>query len=59
MLIQDCELEIMKIINEKLKSAKSYKHCFKVLPPKNRRTITEDSLLSFWDNEYDEVWNEC
>ena len=31
----------------------------KVQVLESRRTITEDSLASFWDNEYDEVWNEC
>jgi hypothetical protein len=31
----------------------------KVQALESRRTITEDSLLSFWDNEYDEAWNEC
>ncbi|AKB77809.1 hypothetical protein MSHOH_1326 [Methanosarcina horonobensis HB-1 = JCM 15518] len=31
----------------------------KIQALESRRTITEDSLLSFWDNEYDEAWNEC
>lgn len=31
----------------------------KVQALESRRTITEDSLSSFWDNEYDEAWNEC
>ncbi|AKB24954.1 hypothetical protein MSMTP_1485 [Methanosarcina sp. MTP4] len=31
----------------------------KVQAFESRRTITEDSLASFWDNEYDEAWNEC
>lgn len=31
----------------------------KVQVLESRRTITEDSLSSFWDNEYDEAWNEC
>ncbi|MFY1112328.1 MAG: hypothetical protein AB3K77_11690 [Methanosarcinaceae archaeon] len=31
----------------------------KVKALESRRNITEDSLASFWDNEYDEAWNEC
>jgi hypothetical protein len=31
----------------------------KVQALESRKTITEDSLASFWDNEYDEAWNEC
>lgn len=31
----------------------------KVQALESKRTITEDSLTSFWDNEYDEAWNEC
>jgi hypothetical protein len=31
----------------------------KVQALESRRTITEDSLSSFWDNEYDEAWNKC
>jgi hypothetical protein len=45
----------MKTIEEQLKSTKSDKHYPEVSSQKNRRTITEDSLMSFWDNEYDEA----
>jgi len=31
----------------------------KIKALESRRTTTEDSLMSFWDNEYDEAWNEC
>ncbi|HII00710.1 TPA: hypothetical protein HA351_03335 [Methanosarcinaceae archaeon] len=31
----------------------------KVKALESKRTITEDSLASFWDNEYDEAWNKC
>jgi hypothetical protein len=31
----------------------------KIKALESRRTTPEDSLMSFWDNEYDEAWNEC
>ena len=31
----------------------------KIQALESKRTTTEDSLSSFWDNEYDEAWNEC
>ncbi|MDQ1252196.1 MAG: hypothetical protein QG646_1314 [Euryarchaeota archaeon] len=31
----------------------------KIKALESRRNTTEDSLMSFWDNEYDEAWNEC
>jgi hypothetical protein len=53
----------MKIIEELLKHVRNCKYFQKFHLRKIRkllqRTITEGSLLSFWDNEYDEVWNEC
>jgi hypothetical protein len=48
----------MKFIEERLKNTND-KDYPEVPSMKNNRTITEDSLVSFWDNEYDEVWNEC
>lgn len=49
----------MKIIEELLKHVRNCKYFPEVAFTRNKSTITEDSLLSFWDNEYDEAWNEC
>lgn len=50
--------ETMKFIKKLLNKLKD-KYCPEVSSLNNYRTITKDSLLSFWDNEYDEAWNEC
>jgi len=48
----------MKYIEERLKNTND-KHYPEVPCLKNKRTITEISLVSLWENKYDEVWNEC
>jgi hypothetical protein len=47
----------MKSIEELFKHIKNCKYFLETASLKNKKTITEDSLLSFWDNEYDEAWN--
>ena len=51
--------ETMKIIEELLRHVKYGRYFSEALFLKSKRTITEDSLASFWDNEYDEAWNKC
>ena len=57
-MTQGYEHEIMKTIDEQLKSTKSDKH-YPEVSSKKTGEPSEDSLMSFWDNEYDEAWNDC